>query len=746
MCAESAARKGTCLLLVALSLGCSSEAGQQRLEGGQSEPAGPGDPEESAPPLFSGESYPTVVSVKHGSDGTEVDRSTWYEHGFRAGTNRMGRKDCSRHDLGLRFVVPTLERGQKVAYARLILPATAGGRLDSKVELRIVGLAADTVEPFQKLRPSAYPATHASVTWSTSRNWLEQHKGGDKRRCMSFRRFTTDISAVVNEILARPGWGLDQKTIGILIRDETPEGGENYLTVEDSTRHPAGCRGDQATKLELYPTVRSAFVGKELLGRVTDTSVTVNLHALVPVETFFEIGERSGGYTRTTPVRTYRAEAEIEPTIDGLEPDRRYYYRLRFRRLGANEFEAGPERTFHTQRARGQTFSFVLQADTHLQGMLRDNRRRGLATYKQTLLNALQNQPDFIIDLGDTFHTQYFAGRDAKDFGEAVHRHLDHRNFFDLIGHSAPLFLVVGNHEGEQGWRLDGTADNLAVWATNARKLLYPNPIPDGFYGGVTTEHPFVGQRETVYAFEWGDALFVALDPFWMTPKNPHPKRRSGEKADPWAWTLGKEQFDWLAATLAGSQARFKLVFSHHVTGGLEPRNPYGRGGVRAAKHAIGGEGSYEWGGEGVNGTWEFAARRPGWAKPVHDLMAEHDVAIFFHGHDHCFAKEDLDHIVYQSVPTPNDHTMSLGFCRKARFYEQGAVRRNPGFVRVRVAPTHVTVDYFRTVLDRPLEGPAFTYTVWDCNRNGVVDSEDIAEFPDIDANDNGRIDQCEQR
>ena len=75
---------------------------------------------------------------------------------------------------------------------------------------------------------------------------------------MSFRRYTTDISAIVNEILARPGWGRGGKSIGFSIRNETPEGGNNYLTVEDSTHHPAGCRGDQAAKLELFPTVRSS--------------------------------------------------------------------------------------------------------------------------------------------------------------------------------------------------------------------------------------------------------------------------------------------------------------------------------------------------------------------------------------------------------------------------------------------------------------------------------------------------------
>ena len=66
------------------------------------------------------------------------------------------------------------------------------------------------------------------------------------------------------------------------------------------------------------------------------------------------------------------------------------------------------------------------------------------------------------------------------------------RSFYGLLEGSAPLFLVNGNHDGELGWRLDGTADkrsspadNLAVWATQARQTFYPNPAPENFTAAV---------------------------------------------------------------------------------------------------------------------------------------------------------------------------------------------------------------------------------------------------------------------
>jgi hypothetical protein len=294
---------------------------------------------------------------------------------------------------------------------------------------------------------------------------------------------------------------------------------------------------------------------------------------------------------------------------------------------------------------------------------------------------------------------------------------------------------VLGNHEAEQGWRLAGPTDNLAVWATNARKLLYLNPEPDDFYTGSTTEDPFVGLRENYYAWEWGDALFVALDPYWYTRYWPV---RSLER---WDWTLGRTQYDWLRQVLADSDATFKFVFCHHVTGGL---TRYGQGGIEAARHALGGRGSFEWGGENEDGEYGFDERRPGWGLPIHDLMAEHDVAAFFHGHDHVFVKQDLDGIVYQECPQPGDASYGLGTCPER--YTHGDMLPNAGHLRVTVAPEQTRVEYIRAYL--PGDGPngevAYSYTIGDCNGNGIPDPRDIASGTSRDWNRNGVPDECE--
>ena len=65
---------------------------------------------------------------------------------------------------------------------------------------------------------------------------------------------------------------------------------------------------------------------------------------------------------------------------------------------------------------------------------------------------------------------------------------------------------------------MDGTPNNPAVWAQNARNLYYSEPAPDGFYTGNTEQVPFVGLLRNYYAWEWGDALFVTIDPYWESP------------------------------------------------------------------------------------------------------------------------------------------------------------------------------------------------------------------------------------
>ena len=76
--------------------------------------------------------------------------------------------------------------------------------------------------------------------------------------------------------------------------------------------------------------------------------------------------------------------------------------------------------------------------------------------------------------------------------------------------------------------------------------------------------------------------------------------------------------------------------------------------------------------------------------------MARTGVTVFFQGHDHLYAHQELDGIVYQSCPNPADDTYQA-FNRDA--YRSGTVLPNSGHLRGTVAPDTVRVDYHRSFL-----------------------------------------------
>ena len=191
------------------------------------------------------------------------------------------------------------------------------------------------------------------------------------------------------------------------------------------------------------------------------------------------------------------------------------------------------------------------------------------------------------------------------------------------------------------------------------------------------------GLLQDYYAWEWGDALFVALDPYWYSA------RQRGQSSSNWHRTLGLQQYRWLQATLQTSRARFKFIFIHQLVGGSDSG---GRGGAEAAQY-------FEWGGKSLDDQYRFRAERPGWKLPIHQMLVENRVSAVFHGHDHFFAKQDLDGVVYQLVPQPAHH--KYGSARSAREYgyTEGKTLPGSGHLRVTVSPEKAVVDYILSVL-----------------------------------------------
>lgn len=289
------------------------------------------------------------------------------------------------------------------------------------------------------------------------------------------------------------------------------------------------------------------------------------------------------------------------------------------------------------------SFSFAVQADPHM------DEQSDEAIYEQTLQNIVKAKPSFLIDLGDTFMIDKLPNKSEANI---IARYELMKKYFDEITGVVPLYLVAGNHDGETGW------DSLNT--KTYRETYFPEQTGEKNY----------------YSFEKNNALFVALDPYSYTVKKPN--------SDGWGWTLGKTQYDWLKNILENSQAKYKFVFIHQLVGG----DDQGRGGVEFAD-------LYEWGGHNTDGTYGFDANRHGWGKPIHDLLVENNVDIVFKGHDHFYAKQELDGVIYQTVEQPSHAGDKINTAGEYG-YLNGEILGGSGYMRVTVGDSSAIVEYIK--------------------------------------------------
>jgi hypothetical protein len=406
-----------------------------------------------------------------------------------------------------------------------------------------------------------------------------------------------------------------------------------------------------------------------ILARPEKNSVTLSALAYQPMDGFVTYGMQSGVCTNQTTIRQFKAGMPVGFVITPLQANSKYFYQFYSRPAGTTQFTTSPEYNFQTARPPGGTFTFTMTADVHL------DEHTSPEVYEQSLANIRAEQPDFHIDLGNLFMTDKHATRD-----EAARQYLAQRFYLGQISSSVPLFLALGVHDGESSRYDDGSPDSLAVWSNLLRKRYFPNPIPDTFYTGDAIPKPQSGLLENYYAWTWGDALFVVLDPYRYS------LRQRGGGGDGWAWSLGREQYDWLASTLADSPAKYKFVFVHNLLCGDQAS----RGGVEIA-------GFNEWGGKNLDGTEGFAQHRPGWPLPIHQLLLRNHVTAVFKAHDNFYARQELDGIPYIMVPQPS-------FAGDGRIrdlenygYKNGTFLGNSGHIRVTVFPEHVNVDYVKS-------------------------------------------------
>ncbi|MCX7974098.1 MAG: metallophosphoesterase [Candidatus Aminicenantes bacterium] len=145
------------------------------------------------------------------------------------------------------------------------------------------------------------------------------------------------------------------------------------------------------------------------------------------------------------------------------------------------------------------------------------------------------------------------------------------RKIYSALSPSLPIYVVLGNHDGEEQWNA------ASSWATYWRRKYFALPEAMTYPEGGHPEGKY-------YAFSWGadknnrgGVLFIVLNTTAFTGPA-YPTRLD-------QWTLGQEQRLWFEKTIDQAEKDWIFLCAHHVLGGW-PAGPeeterhiaYGRG------------------------------------------------------------------------------------------------------------------------------------------------------------------------
>lgn len=206
-----------------------------------------------------------------------------------------------------------------------------------------------------------------------------------------------------------------------------------------------------------------------------------------------------------------------------LEAPGRYEYRVRYREPKAEPVWTST-RAFQAVRGPAEPVRFAVLGDS------------GQATPAQFAVAARLTaaRPEFILHVGDVVYP-YGGDRDYDDKYFAP--------YGPLLG-GVPVFIAIGNHDYANVKR-SGTRGR--AWLRD--NFLRVHRLPRQRLAGewVASE-----PERTYYSFDWGAGHFAAVDVNEAFPV----------KAAP-GIAAGSEQWAWLDADLAASEAPWKLVFLH---------------------------------------------------------------------------------------------------------------------------------------------------------------------------------------
>lgn len=391
-------------------------------------------------------------------------------------------------------------------------------------------------------------------------------------------------------------------------------------------------------------TSREVFAATPIIkigvNKRSTTEITFSIEATEVVKCYLEYGYAKDSLKNKSAILSISKKSPKNIVVSALTPGTVLFYRVRYLTSKSKSYLATQINSIKTDQVLS-TNTFAIQADPHM------DQNSSEEVYLGTLKEVVKTAPAFLMDLGDIFMVDKLQDKSEKNIRDRFELM---KGYYGNLG-NVPLKITLGNHDGELGYSKFNTK--------NFRKEYFPEQTGELAY----------------YSFEGPGQLHIVLDPFTYTTENP--------KDDGWQWTLGKVQYDWLVKTLQASTAPHKFIYIHHLLVG----NAQSRGGVEIAH-------LNEWGGKSNDGSYGFDQYRPGWGKPIHTLLVENKVGFVFKGHDHLYVKQELDGIIYQTLPQPSHPGDKLDVRQYG--YLSGKGVGGSGFLKVRTEGALAYVDFIK--------------------------------------------------
>jgi hypothetical protein len=378
----------------------------------------------------------------------------------------------------------------------------------------------------------------------------------------------------------------------------------------------------------------------ETVGAVTSTSAQVVVVTPYELDSFSIEYGTSTSYGNETIPQTH-VTGVIKTDITGLSPDELYHYRIKWTENGMTL--NGKDRTFRTARSKGNTFNFAITSDVH---WVKDGDYydKMAGTLKPVLESV---DADFWIDLGD------FIEADIGVFWTQDHANALYARALwgiNTIAHSLPFIPVVGNHEMiNQYYGTDGCPCKLdAIASIRCQDVTgnhFGQPLFEYQGNARTAFFPLYNHEietvldpdyKTFFSWEWGDALFIVLDPYLYTTE--YPSQCDGEKP---VFTLGEVQRNWLLDLIDNNTHNWIFIFIHQH-GGQLPGTQYIYTPGRQIKECYG---------RGGAATVTYSVQCDEWIRKV---IGCKNVIIFL-GHDHVFSTGVYEGLRFFSCPRPDN-------------------------------------------------------------------------------------------